>query len=398
MTAQQFSFYSLHRSWLRLTMLWLVIWLLTFALLATWFQDAWQWLLLSGAVLIYCLWVLRRRLSLNHRPQESDLFPTFGPGNHLSLFRGLVIGLLAGFLLLPEPPVPLAWIIALLYTAASIADWTDGYVARRADHVTVLGQRLDLEFDGLGVAVISLLAIHYGQLPLWFLAVAFARYLFLLGIWWRKRLGKPVYDLPPSVHRRVMAGMLMGMMTVVLWPIVPPQMAKLGGLVMAVPLLLGFTRDWLFTTGTLTGSESSYRYIQDKLYRLMALQLPLFWRLLLTFSMVMILLAAQPWYMPQAWVDLLHSWGIPLPALFGAVLSLTAVGAALMVLFGFAGRVGAILLLFPIGFDITTRGLVWSNGVALICAMCLALLGSGLFSLWKPEEGFILQRKGARSG
>ncbi len=397
MTVQQFSFYSLQRSWLRLALVWLIIWLAAFTLLSTWFQNAWQWLFLSGGVLIYCLWVLRRRLSLNHRPQERDLFPTFGPGNQLSLFRGLVIGLLAGFLLLPEPSVPLAWIIALLYTAASIADWTDGYVARRVDQVTVLGRRLDMEFDGLGVAVISLLAIHYGQLPFLFLIVAFARYLFLLGIWWRRRLDKPVYDLPPSVHRRVMAGMLMGMMTVVLWPIVPPQMATLAAIVMAVPLLLGFVRDWLFTAGILNGEEPAYLLIQRTLYQIMALWLPPLWRLLLAIAMVMILLAAQPWYMPQDWADLLFSWGVPLPGLFAAILSVTAVCAAIMVFLGLAGRIGAIMLLFPIGFDIATRGLVWTNGLALVCAMCLALLGSGLMSLWQPEEDFILQRRGSKS-
>ena len=75
------------------------------------------------------------------------------------------------FLLLPSPPEPLAWIIALLYTAASIADWIDGYAARRVDQVTVLGQQLDIEFDGLGVAVVSLLAVRYGQLPIWFLSI-----------------------------------------------------------------------------------------------------------------------------------------------------------------------------------------------------------------------------------
>ena len=394
MATQQLPLSLLQRAWLRLAIIWLVVWLGSYFLLLSVFPAAWQWLLLSGLVLIYCLWLLRQELPLNHRPHETSLLPTFGPGNQLSLFRALVIGLLAGFLLLPRPPESLAWIIALLYTAAAIADWVDGYVARRTNHVTLLGQKLDMEFDGLGVAVVSLLAVAYGQLPAWFLFVGLARYLFLFGVWWRRRNDKPIGDLPPSVHRRVMAGMLMGMMTVVLWPIVPPEMATIGGAVVAVPVLLGFIRDWLFTAGYLDSDNPVYRRIQRFLYLSMARWFPPIWRLLLVISMLLIMQAVQPWYRPQAWLELLLSWHVPLPELLAAILSMTAVCATILVFLGFIGRLGAILLLFPIGFDIATRGLIGSNGLALICSMCIALLGTGLLSLWQPENKLIVQRRG----
>ena len=310
------------------------------------------------------------------------------------MLRALIIGLLAGFLLLPLPPAPLAWIIALLYTAASIVDWTDGYVARRSNQVTVLGQQLDMDFDGLGVAVVSLLAVWYGQLPTWFLSVGLARYLFLFGLYWRKRSEKPCYDIPPSAHRRVMAGMLMGMMTVVLWPIIPAEMTTVAGAVIAIPILLGFIRDWLFTAGYLQADNAAYCRIQRLLYLTMARHLPPLWRLLLALSMVLILQAALPWYRPQAWLELLLSWHVPLPDLLATLLSMTAVLGTLLVLFGFMGRLAAIILFFPIGFDIATRGLVWVNGLALVCALCISLLGTGLFSLWQPEDALIVQRHG----
>jgi CDP-diacylglycerol--glycerol-3-phosphate 3-phosphatidyltransferase len=369
---------------------------MAYFLLSQVFSAAWPWLPLSGIVLAYCLWVLRHNLPSNHGLTDRVLFPNLGPGNHLSLFRALVIGLLAGFLLLPIPPEPLVWIIALLYTAASIADGVDGYVARRTEQVTVLGQQLDIEFDGLGVAVVSLLAIHFGQLPWWFLSVGLARYLFIFGIWWRRRQGKPCYDLPPSVHRRIMAGMLMGMMTVVLWPIVPAEMATLGAVVFAIPILLGFTRDWLFTAGYLQTNNQVYLRLQRTLYLLMARGFPPLWRLLLAFSIVIILRSAQPWYRPQAWLGLLLSWHVPWPELLASALSITAVAGTLMVLLGLIGRLGAIILLFPIGFDIATRGLLWTNGLALVCTLCIALLGTGLASLWQPEEAFVAQRRGGR--
>lgn len=394
MTTQQLPYNTLQNSWLRLTFVWFAIWFAGYLLLLQVFTDAWKWLLLSGITLAYSLWVLWRNLALNHRIHDPSLFPTLGLGNQLSLFRALVIGLLAGFLLMPKPQEALLWVIALLYTAASIVDGIDGYVARRAGQVTILGQRLDMEFDGLGIAVISLLAVWYSQLPPWFLSVGFARYLFVLGIWWRRRTGRQVYEIPDSAHRRVMAGMLMGMMTVVLWPIVPPEMATLAGAVIAIPILLGFTRDWLFTAGYIDSQNQTYRQIQQMLYKLMSRWLPLVWRFLLASAVLFILGAAQPWYQRQAWQELLSSWHMPMPDLFATLLSAVAVGGIIMVFLGFIGRLGAIILLFPIGFDIATRGLVWTNAIALICALCIALLGTGILSMWLPENGFIMQRRG----
>ena len=324
------------------------------------------------------------------------MLPTLGLGNHLSMLRGLFIGLLAGFLFASRPVEPLAWLIALLYTAASIADWLDGYVARRANHATVLGQRLDMEFDSLGVLIVSLLAIGYGQLPIWFLSVGLARYLFVFGLWWRNRTARPLYDMPPSIHRRIMAGMLMGFMTVVLWPIVPAAMATIAAYVIVIPVLLGFSRDWLFVSGRLQAANPTYRRIQRTLYLLVARWLPLLCRLLLPLAMLQILRVAIPWNQPQAWLDLLLSWHVPIPAALATLLSVTAVLGTILVFLGIAARIASIALFFPIGFDIATRGLIWPNALALICALCIALFGSGLFSLLQPEERLLTRRSGEK--
>jgi CDP-diacylglycerol--glycerol-3-phosphate 3-phosphatidyltransferase len=395
-TVSQSPLSKLRRNWLRLALIWLFVWLISYRLLLPVWSNSLRWLILSGLALGYGLRILWRDLALNHRLGESLLFSTLGWGNHLSMLRGLIIGLLAGFLFSPVPVAPLAWLIALLYTAASVADWLDGYVARKTNHVTELGQRLDMEFDAMGVAIVSLLAIGYGQLPPWFLIVALARYLFVFGLWWRRRAPRPVYEIPPSDHRRIMAGMMMGMMTVVLWPIVPAAMATIAGFVIATPVLLGFWRDWLFASGRLDSENETYRRLQHRLYVIMALWFPPFWRLILTVGMLHILQQVTPWHRPQAWLELLASWHVPLPAVAAMALSVTAVVGTLFVLFGFMGRLGAVFLFLPIGFDIATRGLFWDNGVALVCALCIALLGSGRFSLWQPEDAFVSQRRGAK--
>ena len=390
------SLTRLRHSWLRLALVWLIIWLLSYSFLLSQWPAAGRWLLLSGLTLIYGLWILWRDLPQNHRPAESMLLPTLGLGNHMSMLRGLFIGLLAGFLFSARPADALAWLIALLYTAASIVDWLDGYVARRINHATVLGQRLDMEFDALGILIVSLLAIGYGQVPVWFLSVGLARYLFVFGLWWRRRTGKPVYDIPPSIHRRIMAGMLMGFMTAVLWPIVPAAMATIFVFVITIPLLLGFSRDWLFASGRLQAANPTYRRLQRSLYLLVARWLPLLWRPLLALTMLQILQAASPWFQPQAWLDLLVSWHVPIPAALATMLSVTAVLGTILVFLGFAARLASIALFFPIGFDIATRGLLWPNGLALICALGITLFGSGRFSLWQPEERLLTRRGGEK--
>ena len=388
----------LQRSWLRLALTWLVLWVIGYRLLSAEWPYAQRWLLLSGITLAYCLWLLWRFLPENQRVGETSVLPRLGLGNRLTLLRGLGIGLLAGFLFSPWPQGGLAWIIALLYTAVSIVDYFDGYVARKTNHATVLGSRLDMEFDGLGVLVVSLLAVWYGQLPWWFLSIGVARYLFVWGLWWRGRRGLPIFDIPPSIQRRILAGVQMGLLTVVLWPILPAPMATLAGTLVAVPTLIGFGRDYAIAAGWLDPANVPYNQIRHFLAVLLMRWLPPVWRLLLPVCMLLILQAADMWWRPTAWQALLLSWGLsglPTTAVLTTLLSLTAIICALLVLVGFAGRLTAVPLLFPIGFDIATRGLTTANGLALTAVMFVVLFGCGPWALWSPEDRLFLYRGAA---
>lgn len=374
--------------------MWFVVWLLFYRLLAPQWAYAQRWLLLSGVTLAVILWRVWRNLDLNVGREDGRLLATFGPGNLTSLCRGLLLGLLAGYLFSPWPPGALAWLIAGIYTAASVADGFDGYVARRSGQVTKLGQWLDMEFDGLGMAIVTLLAIGYGQLPYWFLAVGFARYFFVFGLWWRERSGKISYEIPDSVQRRILAGMLMGMMTVVLWPILPPAMSHIAAVVIGVPVLLGFLRDWLFASGQLNESDTFYQRGRRFVFLLLTRWLPPLWRVLLVGAMLAILSVAEPWYQPGAWEALISSWGLPGAPLLTSLLALTAVSGTILVALGILGRLWAIILLLPIGFDISTAGLIWPNGLALVSALFITLYGSGPYSIWRPEEAFMVHRGG----
>lgn len=387
---------QLRRRWWGITAVWAAAWLLGYL----WLRQVWQpvyatrWLLLAAPVLGYTLWVARQGLSENHRDGDEALLPTLGWGNWLTLLRGLFIGLVAGFLFSPWPQGALGWLPVLLYTVADVADYLDGYVARVTNHATKLGARLDMEYDGLGMLVVSVLAVWYGQLPWWYLLLGLARYLFVLGTWWRRRRGLPLHDLPPSVHRRLFAGFQMGFMSAVLWPILPPAGATIAGTLFAIPTALGFLRDWLVVSGRLTPDSPRYRQVQAWLVTATRRWLPLLLRPLLVVTMFGVYITVDNWIRPLPWLTLLQSWGVPIAVPLAVLLGVIGLAGTVMVASGTMGRLMSLAVVFPIGFDIASRGLSWANSVALACCICLMLLGTGLGSLWPVEERFVLEKQG----
>lgn len=383
--------------WLGVALLWLSAWLGLYGWLRGQWADAGRWLWLSGAVLAYGLWIVWRDLPLNRRDGETAVLPTFGPGNALTLWRGLAVALVAGFLFSPWPGGWLGWLPMLLYTSADIADYLDGYAARRSNHVTLLGARLDMEFDGLGMLVVSLLAVWYGQLPAWYLSLGLARYLFVFGLWWRARRGLPVHDMPPSIHRRIFAGFQMGFMSATLWPIVPPLGATIAGTIFAAATGSGFVRDWLMAIGWLHPEGVRYRRWQAGAYRAATVWLSSLLRGGVGATAVALLAAYPTLFPPADWVALFTDWRLPWPTTLAACAMLLFFVGALLLVLGVMGRVWALALVFPLGFDMITQGATWTNGVALACVIGLMLLGTGPLSLWRPEERYMARHAGEKN-
>jgi CDP-diacylglycerol--glycerol-3-phosphate 3-phosphatidyltransferase len=121
-----------------------------------------------------------------------------------------------------------------------VIDCFDGYLARLHNEVTRLGAMMDMSLDGLGMLIGVLLLIQFGQVPALILLVGLARYLFLLGIWIRRRIGKPIYELPENPLRRQFAGAQMGFIGVILFPVFSPPGTYLAAMLFALPFFLGF--------------------------------------------------------------------------------------------------------------------------------------------------------------
>ena len=384
---------ALRRRWFFITAVTLVAWGAGYG----WLQGRWpyagRWALLAAPVLAYQLWFLWRHLADNRREGQTAVLPHLGPGNWLSISRALLLGLLAGFLFAPWPRGALGWLPALLYTTAALTDIMDGMAARRADHVTVLGGKLDMAYDGIGMLVAVGLAVGYGQVPGWFVLVGLARYLFVGGLWLRRRWGWPIHKLPPSVHRRLFAGLQMGFMMVMLWPFLPAAGTRLAATVFAVPFLLGFLRDWLVVSGRIDPDSKQYRQVQGAVFRATAVYLPPLLRLTILGMVIVAFANRYRAFPPPDWVNLLVGWGLP-----GTVLAGTAVGLALLgtlaITLGVLPRVATWPLFLVLAFDIQARGLDLLNGALLVCGLLVLLLGPGRGALWPVEERLFKARPG----
>jgi hypothetical protein len=70
--------------------------------------------------------------------------------------------------------------------------------------------------------------------------------------------------------------------------------------------------------------------------------------------------------------------------------------AAVMVLLGVAGRVGALVLAAIAAANIVAAGLrPDGNALLLVCALVVAHLGSGRWAVWRPEERLLRIKAGA---
>lgn len=332
-----------------------------------------RWTVQAGLLLIYLLWVFWAGIPFNRRQGETHLLPSLGLGNLLTLLRGILLAGLGGFLFSARPQGWQAWLPGALYTAAALLDYLDGWAARATDHATRLGERLDMSLDGVGVFLAALLAVQYGQAPAAFLAVALARPLYLAGLWLWQQAGRTVHPLPPSISRRAFAGLQMGFLFVILWPVFSPPGTHLAAVVFALPFLVSFTRDWFAAAGLLKPANRP-----APLRQAVGRWLPLLLRLA-TAGLASILPILNP--------------AAPGPWTFLVILELVV---ALLLLVGAAGRSAAILGLLLLGVRQMAAPL--APGQILLIGLYTGLLycGTGPFSLWKPEDRLIFRRAGER--
>lgn len=216
--------------------------------------SAARWISQSGVTLICILGLLRFRLGWNYHPDRKILHQSLGCGTWLTIIRGALIAMLAGYLFQPCPestfiPGRFSWAPGILYLMAAVLDFADGRLARACRRETRLGAYLDINLDALGLLIASLVAVGYHQLPVAYSVVGVAYYAYRAGIWLRKKLSRPVIEPGPWRGARIIAGFQMGFVGVALLPIFDPAITKPAAYIFMTPLVAGFARDWFIVCG-----------------------------------------------------------------------------------------------------------------------------------------------------
>jgi CDP-diacylglycerol--glycerol-3-phosphate 3-phosphatidyltransferase len=211
--------------------------------------SPWQWTIQAGLVTAYILYLLRLNLKLNRRREDQSQQSSLGAANWITLSRGGLIAFLAGFLLQPWPGRTIGfrwtmWMPGIIYMLASLGDFLDGYVARMTVNKTLLGELLDIRIDALGILVASLLAITYGQLPVFYISAGLAYYILRFAVWLRRKIGRPCSEVRRRAGARLLAGVQMAFLGVVLLPLLSASISKIAAVFFLIPFLAGFLVDW----------------------------------------------------------------------------------------------------------------------------------------------------------
>lgn len=344
---------------------------ISLAMLENW-PLAIQWGLVSASLWALAWQQAAQRLPSNRATLDSALYPSLGWANRLTILRGLLIALGAGFLWQSFDHQLLVWLPALLYSIAAVLDRVDGFVARRSRRASLMGNDLDNVFDALGLLVAPLLALNFGKIHWAYLLVSGAYYAFHLGLRWRSRKGLLNYSLTPNALRRTLAGFQMGYVAVVLWPPFDAQITRLAGAAFMLPILIGFSIDWCVVSGRIdmqTGRAP--RFFAALATRSVTLGQPC---LRIVFVLALAAMLAQ-----GQWQGL---------TLLGLLL-----GAGLIVL-GVGARLGALAVLILLAL-FPPQSLGTTTTILLFSAVWIMLLGSGRFSLWQGDDHWVERHDGA---
>ena len=325
------------------------------------------------------------------------LLPHLGYATWLTLLRAGLIGTLAGFVFQNTPITAeksnwLAWTPGLIYILAILLDYIDGYVARISRHETRLGEWLDTKIDALGLLVAPMLAVGYGRLPIFYIAVSFAYYLFQFGIWYRKKTGRSVIRLEPHPTKRMIAGFQMGLVALALLPVFSRPVMTIAALIFMIPLLAGFLRDWLIICGYVDVNHLQQTRWDHPIDLLVTKLLPVFLRFVIGLAGIFFFYHGITAVFTGQ--ETVYSAPLLLSRPYHLHELLITASVALMVAFGIITRFAALLISIFLAGVLTT----WNSPPGLFflfsCTTTLMLTGSGVLSAWHPEDTLLLERQG----
>jgi CDP-diacylglycerol--glycerol-3-phosphate 3-phosphatidyltransferase len=388
---------QLQRQWRLAVVLTLLLLFTGFIILHRLWQPAMskRWILQAAMIAAYTLWLLRSGLKLNYHPHQQVLLADLGGGTWITLLRGMLIAMVAGFLFQPRPGSSsgnywLSWVPGVIYLAAAGLDYVDGLMARISNHETRLGELLDIKIDALGLLIAPLLAVGYRQLPVYYLFVGIAFYVFRFAVWLREKIDKPCLELRPRPDARMLAGFQMGFVGIVLLPVFTPPATTIAAIIFMAPFLAGFIRDWAAVCGYLKTGPSLRARWEEGLDLFMTGLLPIFLRLLIVFALM--ILFKNTW--TDAGLNRQAATNYFISPAGGTLLFWLLMLVSLMLVFGILVRSAALFAGLVLAWIMSQHETSWMQIVLFSSMIVLSLTGSGPFSTWQPEDKFIKKKLG----
>lgn len=167
---------------------------------------------------------------------------SFGAANHVTLFRGALIALVAGLIVTESTPAVL-WFAIAVAGSALLLDGVDGSLARRRKLSSPFGARFDMEMDAVSTLVLATLVWHFGKAGVWVIASGLLRYAFVAAAHEWPWLRAP---LPPSKRRQTICVVQICALLVCLAPSVPPAQSERIAALALVLLAASFAIDTLW--------------------------------------------------------------------------------------------------------------------------------------------------------
>lgn len=122
--------------------------------------------------------------------------------NYLSLARILAIPALVAVMLTNFKGHDIVALVIFIF--ASLTDWLDGWLARRKELVTVLGQLLDPTADKLLIASALISLVELGRVPAWVAIVIIGREIAVTGF--RAMASSKGVNIPASAFGKAKMG------------------------------------------------------------------------------------------------------------------------------------------------------------------------------------------------
>jgi len=122
-------------------------------------------------------------------------FVRFGPANHVTMARGMLVWLSASMIAEPVGS-PVAWALVAATVMVVALDGVDGWLARRTRMNSAFGARFDMETDAFFMLVLSVLVWRHHKAGLWVLGIGLMRYAFVAAGWVLPWLSRPLRSTP----------------------------------------------------------------------------------------------------------------------------------------------------------------------------------------------------------